>query len=178
MLQADDGEELPEDLDLLGRDDDFALDRPADENCTNRFVRLIPMAVDFLDCGFRGGTVILPVGLRIKLNRYWYQPAAGNGWVGRWRTCSGSLSGSDVLRRGHFGRDRIRGTGEGGRWGGLIHTDNAWIVAKNRDFSPGHMMRWTKKPRRYRRGLGIGWPGSDVPVFPWKNQFGRWSTGS
>lgn len=140
VLQADDGEELPEDLDLLGRGDDFAFDRSAGENHAHRFVGLIPMAVDFLDCGFRGGMVILRVGLRIKLNRYWYQPAAGNGCVGRWRTCSVSLSVSDVLRRGHFGRDRVRDIGEGERRGGLNQTDNAWVVANNKDYFRGHMM--------------------------------------
>ena len=29
---------------------------------------------DGYHCGFRGGTGILPVGLRIKLNRYWSHP--------------------------------------------------------------------------------------------------------
>jgi hypothetical protein len=30
----------------------------------------------------------------------------------------------------------------------LNQTDNAWVVANNKDYFRGHMLRWTKKPRR------------------------------
>jgi hypothetical protein len=28
----------------------------------------------------------------------------------------------------------------------LNQTDNAWVVANNKDYFRGHMLRWTKKP--------------------------------